>query len=262
MEDGRIIDTICASSGEACAAQSVARGAGFESSPPYLTEMRASIRRAAAFAAAEREAIAGVPGSFLSGALGFAVRTISGEIVGELVAVVPSSATAGPEVVIAHGLLGRHRHLPAELVLGANAAERVVILNLGPASALDQLGSRPSTAKAPPRRAEPLDDTASTHLLFLPVGGGYDLVVRQAALPPASEAIELEGQRYRIAKVGRSPLPHDPRPCLYLLAEPRPDQTSSVSTQPMRPRPHANAPSGNSPPSPAQVAVRTPPSQE
>jgi hypothetical protein len=105
-------------------------------------------------------------------------------------------------------------------VLGANATERVIILNLGRA-ALDQLGSR-STANAPPTRGQRLDDPASRHLLFLPAERGYDLVVRRAALPPASQAtIEVEGHRYSIVKIGRSPLPDDPRPCLYLVAEPR-----------------------------------------
>jgi len=190
--------------------------------------MHASIRRAAEgeFADAERERIGGAASSFLSGARGFAVRTISGEIVGELVEVVPSTSTGGLEVVIVKGLLGRRRRLPAELVLGANATERVIILNLGTASALDRLGSR-STAKAPSRRGQRLDDPASTHLCFLPADRGYDLVVRLAALPPASQAtIEVKGHRYSIAKIGRSPLPDDPRPCLYLVAEPsRADQT-------------------------------------
>jgi len=221
--------------------------------------MHASIRRAAEFAGAEREPIGGATSSFLSGARGFAVRTISGEIVGELVEVVPSTSTGGLEVVIVKGLLGRRRRLPAELVLGANATERVIILNLGTASALDQLGSR-STAKAPSRRGQRLDDPASTHLCFLPADRGYDLVVRLAALPPASQAtIEVEGHRYSIVKIGRSPLPDDRRPCLYLVAEPsRADQTSSVSTEMTLPRPHMNGPSGSSEPAPGRVGMPTP----
>jgi hypothetical protein len=99
------------------------------------------------------------------------VRTISGKIVGELVDVVPSISTGGLEVVIVQGLLGRRRRLPEELVLGANATERVIILNLGTASALDQLGSRtPSTrgnasTTRPPRTCSfclPTVDTTSS----------------------------------------------------------------------------------------------------
>ena len=66
--------------------------------------MHASIRCAAEFAGAERGPIGGAASSFLSGALGFAVRTISGEIVGKLVDVVPSTSTGGLEVVMVHGL--------------------------------------------------------------------------------------------------------------------------------------------------------------
>src|SRR2546425_8167970 len=40
----------------------------------------------------------GAASSFLLGALGFAVRAISGEIVGELVDVVPATSTGGPSV--------------------------------------------------------------------------------------------------------------------------------------------------------------------
>ena len=228
FDDRRIVKTDRCERGVSAHDTVGSGGAGFESWPRYLIEMHASIRRAAEgeFADAERERIGGAASSFLSGARGFAVRTISGEIVGELVEVVPSTSTGGLEVVIVKGLLGRRRRLPAELVLGANATERVIILNLGTASALDQLGSR-STAKAPSRRGQRLDDPASTHLCFLPADRGYDLVVRLAALPPASQAtIEVKGHRYSIAKIGRSPLPDDPRPCLYLVAEPsRADQT-------------------------------------
>lgn len=79
----------------------------------------------------------GMPGGYLAGALGFTVRTIAGEEVGDLVEIVADEKTGAAEIVISRrGLFARRIRLPAALVLGTNAAERVVILNVGTAAAV------------------------------------------------------------------------------------------------------------------------------
>jgi hypothetical protein len=65
------------------------------------------------------------------------------------------------------------------------------------------------------------EESASGHLLFLPALDGY-AIVEAAEPPPAStQLLILNEGCYRICRVGRSPLPNDKRPCLYLERETR-----------------------------------------
>ena len=66
------------------------------------------------------------------------------------------------------------------------------------------------TASEPARAAE--------HVLFAPTGEGYELVAREGAPPSAGQSVELPLVRgpLVVARLGRSPLPGDARPCAFL----------------------------------------------
>jgi hypothetical protein len=55
------------------------------------------------------------------------------------------------------------------------------------------------------------------YLLFVSKPSGYELVERDGEPPEIGAEVELEGGlRLRVAKVASSPLPRDPRPCVFL----------------------------------------------
>jgi hypothetical protein len=54
------------------------------------------------------------------------------------------------------------------------------------------------------------------YLLFVWRPTGYALEEREGDPPIVGTEIELDGDRQRVSKVGPSPLPGDPRPCVYL----------------------------------------------
>jgi len=71
----------------------------------------------------------------------------------------------------------------------------------------------------PPAQQAPEEATAGEgHLLFVPTTAGYLLVERNGPAPPDGDRVELPEQAasFRVAKLGASPLPHDPRVCAYL----------------------------------------------
>jgi hypothetical protein len=57
------------------------------------------------------------------------------------------------------------------------------------------------------------------HVLFRPTANGYALHELDGAAPELDQPVLVDGRRYRVERVGRSPLPADRRPCLYLAAE-------------------------------------------
>jgi chromosome segregation ATPase len=59
---------------------------------------------------------------------------------------------------------------------------------------------------------------AAGFLLFVPRAAGYDLFEQEGPAPVAGDDVEVGGRRYVVAKLGRSPLPLDSRPCAYLAA--------------------------------------------
>lgn len=63
-------------------------------------------------------------------------------------------------------------------------------------------------------------DAAPTgHLLFVPgADAGHELVERGGEAPAPGTAVEIRGRRFSVARVGRSPIPFDRRPCVHLLA--------------------------------------------
>lgn len=56
-------------------------------------------------------------------------------------------------------------------------------------------------------------------LLSLPTPNGYAIVEADEPPPPAEQLTILDHGCYRVERVGRSPLPNDSRPCLYLERE-------------------------------------------
>ncbi len=81
-------------------------------------------------------------------------------------------------------------------------------------------------AVSPPPEAEPSDEPATTRvtLLFVP-GPAYRLMeVEHRSLQPG-EPVEVDGEPFIVARVARSPLPHDVRLCAYL--EPRSSASES-----------------------------------
>jgi hypothetical protein len=60
---------------------------------------------------------------------------------------------------------------------------------------------------------------AAGHLLFRSTAQGYELRELDGPAPHEGDPVLLDGGRYRVERIGRSPLPGDRRPCLYLEAE-------------------------------------------
>jgi len=61
------------------------------------------------------------------------------------------------------------------------------------------------------------------HVCFVLVAGGYKLIDVDTAPARPGELVELEGKRFVAARIGRSPIPGDTRPCVYLLEDPDSD---------------------------------------
>ena len=57
---------------------------------------------------------------------------------------------------------------------------------------------------------------ADGYLLFVWTPRGYELREREGEPPAVGAALEEDGRRLHVSKVGPSPLPGDPRPCAYL----------------------------------------------
>lgn len=74
---------------------------------------------------------------------------------------------------------------------------------------LARLRTRPAEAESEP--------APTAHVLFVVRSKGYELLERDGAPPETGEHVELEdGVVQLVAKVARSPLPGDRRPCAYL----------------------------------------------
>lgn len=54
------------------------------------------------------------------------------------------------------------------------------------------------------------------HLLFVWSPTGYRLAEQDGDPPSPGDVVEHGEQRYRVSKIGPSPLPGDERPCAYL----------------------------------------------
>jgi hypothetical protein len=82
--------------------------------------------------------------------------------------------------------------------------------------------SRPSSSVAefPSLESEPASEPPPTsvvrdYLCFLPPPAGR-LIARTGALPELGDLLDLDRSEYEVVQIGRSPLPDDQRPCMYL----------------------------------------------
>ena len=60
------------------------------------------------------------------------------------------------------------------------------------------------------------------HLRFVLRAGSYTVLPCDGEPPVPGQLVELDGERFIVAKIGRSPLPSDQRPCAYLFFEAAP----------------------------------------
>jgi hypothetical protein len=59
---------------------------------------------------------------------------------------------------------------------------------------------------------------ADEYLLFISKPSGYELREEQGEPPAVGSEVEADNGKLRVTKVAPSPLPNDPRPCVYLQA--------------------------------------------
>jgi hypothetical protein len=104
-----------------------------------------------------------------------------------------------------------------ELLLEENAVSRLACRL---ESAERELGELRARLQRTERR---LDGTsvhhAAAHTRFVPGAEGYEIVEADGPPPRAGDPVEAGDARFRVLRVGRSPLPFDRRPCAYLVSE-------------------------------------------
>ena len=66
-----------------------------------------------------------------------------------------------------------------------------------------------------------------THLRFVLRAGGYTVTQCEGEPPEIGQLVELDGERFIVAKTGPSPFPYDRRPCAYLLVDVGPTARSA-----------------------------------
>lgn len=123
----------------------------------------------------------------------------------------------------------RRRRLPPPVLLPsldrlAELIERVVELLDGltsPAQAAEELASQEHEPATPVPVPE-------GWVAFLATPAGYRIVQLGGCAPARGEAVEVEGGRWTVLRLGPSPLPGDGRRCAYLEREerPAPERTS------------------------------------
>jgi hypothetical protein len=79
---------------------------------------------------------------------------------------------------------------------------------------------RPFEAELPPLETEPGFEPPHTpvvrdYLCFLPPPAGR-LIPRTGALPEVGDVLDFERGEFEVMQIGRSPVPDDQRPCIYL----------------------------------------------
>jgi hypothetical protein len=60
--------------------------------------------------------------------------------------------------------------------------------------------------------------TEGTYLLFVWKPSGYELREEQGEPPAVGSEVEADNGKLRVTKIAPSPLPNDPRQCVYLQA--------------------------------------------
>ncbi len=57
-----------------------------------------------------------------------------------------------------------------------------------------------------------------TYLLFIWKPSGYELREATGEPPAVGSEVDADDRKLRVTKIAASPLPNDPRPCVYLQA--------------------------------------------
>jgi hypothetical protein len=127
----------------------------------------------------------------------------------------------------------RRKQAPPPVVLPsldrlAGLIERVVEL-------VDEVAGGPTAAPeaAPERAPEPTAAVPEAidrrgWLAFVPSTDGYTLVPQAGSAPAPGEALELDGISFRVLRQAPSPLPGDPRRCVYVEREEPPELDRSI----------------------------------
>ena len=69
----------------------------------------------------------------------------------------------------------------------------------------------------------PAGSSSLGHLRFVLRAGSYTVSPSDGEPPEPGQRVEVDGERFFVAKIGLSPFPSDPRPCAYLLVEAGPN---------------------------------------
>jgi hypothetical protein len=89
-----------------------------------------------------------------------------------------------------------------------------------------------------PTPQTPLEESSEPepafHLQLVPQSAGYVLSEIPGPPPEAGERLEVDRKRFSVARVGRSPLPDDPRPCAFLLTEAEQDSRPAEGPESVR----------------------------
>jgi hypothetical protein len=103
--------------------------------------------------------------------------------------------------------------------VGENAADQANSDRADPARKLSTESAGSALPPSATRRPKPGQrDQRNGHLLFISTSRGYVLVEQEGPPPPLNQGVEVPEQpgSFRVAKLAPSPLPNDPRICVYL----------------------------------------------
>jgi hypothetical protein len=123
--------------------------------------------------------------------------------------------------------------LPIASVVTVDPERRAVLLNAHPRSPTSTSQAEDAVAGAPVPVEQGRDQPGALqervaryvsagqlgarHLLFVSTPRGYTLVEADGSPPSLGQDVQVPEQgSFRVAKLGPSPLPDDPRPCAYL----------------------------------------------
>lgn len=124
----------------------------------------------------------------------------------------------------------RRRRPPPPVLLPS--LERLAELIESVVDLLDQVAVGP--AREPAQTRPPAPEAAHNprpavagHVLFVPSPEGYRLLERDGAPPARGDLLDVEGLRFRVFRLGPSPLPGDRRRCVCLERQepPKVDRT-------------------------------------
>jgi len=125
-----------------------------------------------------------------------AVADLEADLVSRDARIAELQAELGRRAVKAEGLHARISDLEARL---AEGGERVPVADPG----------------AP---AGPAPSQQGDYVVLLPGEAGFKVIARHGAAPPPGSTVAVDGAVFVATTIGRSPLPGDGRPCVFLAA--------------------------------------------